>query len=174
MAREQTHQKAAWEGQQCILLVPTEAHASRAGVICGLLGGPAMAIVATATLTFIGRSLWFPINLVAATVLRNLQTASPDLLGQFIPLAFVVGLAIHLFMFGSLFSLLFPTKPGTAFASSTITGLVLWAIVQFITLPLVNRIMSQRVKPVSFVTAQVSYSLVPGWWVVRYPIVPVR
>jgi hypothetical protein len=146
-------------------------------VIGGLLGGLAMALVATATVPFIGRGLWFPINLVAATVLRDLQTASPEALGQFIPLAFVVGLIIHLIisvLVGTLFALLLPTLPGPALIWSLIAGPTLWAIVQFVVLPLVNPIMSRLVNPVSFVIAHLLYSLVLGLWVIRYAKVPVR
>ena len=134
-----------------------------------------MAAVAMVTVPFIGRGLWFPINLVAAAILRNLQTASPEALGQFMPLAFLVGLIVHLLLstlIGVLFALLLPTLPGPAFLWSLITGPVLWAIVQFVVLPLINPVMSRYVHPLSFVIAHILYSLVLGWWVVRYPKVP--
>ncbi len=158
-------------------LVPAEVYPYRAGIIGGFLGGVAMAIVATATVPFIGRGLWFPLNLVAATVLRDLQSASPEVLGQFMPAAFVVGLLMHLLIstfLGTLFALLLPTMPGSAFIWSLITGPILWAAVQFVALPLFNPIMSEYVDPVSFVIAHFLYSLVLGWWVLRYDKKPVR
>ncbi len=159
------------------LLIPAEIYPYRAGIIGGLLGGFAMALIAIATTPFIHRSIWFPINLVAAVVLRDLQTASPEVLGQFMPLAFLIGLAIHLLIstaIGTLFALALPTLPGPALFWSLITGPLLWAVVQFIVLPLINPVMSELVNPGSFIVAHVLYSLVLGTWVIRYPKVPVR
>ena len=156
--------------------VPAEVYPYRAGIIGGFLGGVAMAVVAAATVPLIGRGFWFPLNLVAATVLRDLQNASPEVLGQFMPLAFVVGVILHLFLstvIGSLFALLLPTLPGPAFVWSLITGPLLWVIVEFVVLPLANPIMSQYVNTLSFIIAHLAYSLVLGWWVIRYPKIPV-
>ena len=159
------------------ILIPAEIYPYRAGIVGGLLGGLAMAVIALATTPFINRSIWFPINLVAAVVLRDLQAASPEALGQFMPLAFLIGLVIHLListLIGTLFALFLPTLPGPALLWSLITGTLLWAVVQFIVLPLVNPIMSELVSPGSFVIAHILYSLVLGAWVTRYPKVPVR
>jgi hypothetical protein len=177
MTTKSTGQKATSDDNAIRrLTVPAEIYPYRAGIIGGFLGGIGMAIVAMATVPFIGHSIWFPINLVAAAVLRNLQTPpSPETLDQFMPLALIVGLVIHLLLstlVGTLFALLLPTMPGSAFIWSLITGPILWAIVNFVALPLVNPIMSQRVDTTSFIIAHVVYSLVLGWWVARYPKVP--
>ena len=157
--------------------VPAEVYPYRTGVVGGLLGGVAMAAVAVATVPMIERSIWFPINLVAATLLRDLQTLPPEALDPFMPTAFLVGLGIHLFLsvtVGILFALILPTLPGSALVWSLIAGPTLWALVQFIALPLINPIMSELVHPVSFVAAHLLYSLVLGLWVTRHRKVPVR
>lgn len=75
---------------------------------------------------------------------------------------------------GILFALILPTLPGSALAWSIIAGPVLWALVQFVVLPLVNPVMSEFVHPVSFVTVHLLYSLVLGLWVTRHHKVPVQ
>ncbi len=102
----------------------------------------------------------------SAFVFCNLKTASPNGLGQLIPPAFLIGLAIHLFIFGIVFSLLFPTGHTTAFIWSLITGPIVWVIVQFMIRPLIKRIIS--VKPVSCVT-HISYRRLSDSWAARYP-----
>ena len=55
--------------------VPAMVYPYKAGLIGGALGGAAMVIVAVAYGLLTGR-LWLPVNLVGATVVRDLQTAS--------------------------------------------------------------------------------------------------
>ena len=158
-------------------LVPSEVYPYRTGIIGGVVGGIVMATVAVGTMPLINRSIWFPVNLVAATLLRDLQGLPPDALNPFMPAAFVIGVGLHFFLsvsIGVLFALILPTLPGSALIWSLIAGPVLWALVQFIVLPLVNPVMSQLVHPLSFVTAHLLYSLVLGLWVTRYQKVPVR
>ncbi len=91
---------------------PTHVYAYTSGVIGGAVGGVAMAVPAFAYGWLSGHGIWYPVNLVAATVLRGLQGASPQELATFNPLAFVVGLILHLIvasLVGLVFAILLPT-----------------------------------------------------------------
>jgi hypothetical protein len=155
--------------------VPAEVYPYSAGVIGGLLGGLAMALVAVVTGIVIGRGPWYPLNLVAATVLRGLQTASVEALSAFSPEALLVGLVLHLLLscgIGFLFAVLLPTLPGPPWIWSLSLGPALWVIAQFVVLPVVNPVMSLGLYPPSFFIAHLVYGLVLGAWVQRAGKVP--
>src|SRR5436190_19852812 len=69
-----------------------------AGLIGGLLGGAAIAVVGVIYGLISGIGPWLPINLVAATVLRNLQSQPLEALKGFDLLALIVGGVIHILM----------------------------------------------------------------------------
>lgn len=157
--------------------VPAEVYPYSAGVVGGTLGGAAMAVVAVATGLLIGRGPWYPLNLVAATILRSLQTASTEELSQFSLTALVVGFILHMFLstsIGFLFALLLPTLPGLPRIWSLTIGPALWFGAQFVILPVVNPIMSTSVWLPSFFVAHLVYGLVLGTWVQHVGKVPVE
>jgi hypothetical protein len=61
----------------------TELYPYQAGVVGGILGGTAMAMVGIIAGLVIGRGPWYPINLLAAIAVRNFQTMTPEQLSQF-------------------------------------------------------------------------------------------
>src|SRR6185436_16222779 len=77
---------------------PQWAYPYRAGIIGGLLGGIAIAAAGVLYGLISGIGPWLPINLVAATVLRDMQSQSMEVLKQFNLTALIVGAVIHLLM----------------------------------------------------------------------------
>lgn len=157
--------------------VPAEIYPYSAGVVGGVLGGAAMAVVAVATGLLIGRGPWYPLNLVAATVLRSLQTAPPEVLAQFSLTALVVGFILHMVLstsIGFLFALLLPTLPGPPWIWSLTIGPALWFAAQFVVVPAVNPVMSTSVWLPSFFVAHLIYGLVLGTWIQYVGKVPVE
>ncbi|HBY92780.1 MAG: hypothetical protein M5U01_33885 [Ardenticatenaceae bacterium] len=156
--------------------VPTEVYPYSAGLVGGLLGGLAMAAVAIATGLLIGRGPWYPLNLVAATIVRSLQATPPEMLSQFYLPALIVGFILHMLLsisIGFLFALLLPTLPGPPWIWSLLIGPALWFGAQFVVLPAVNPVMSTSVWLPSFFVAHLVYGLVLGAWVQRGGKVPV-
>lgn len=150
--------------------VPAEMYPYSAGVIGGVLGGLAMAVVALLTGLLIGQGPWYPLNLVAATVIRSLQVAPPETLAQFSPGAFAVGFVLHMILstsIGLLFALVLPTLPGRPWIWSLVIGPALWFSAQFIVLPVANPMMSASVWLPSFFVAHLVYGLVLGGWINR-------
>lgn len=156
--------------------VPAEVYPYSAGVVGGILGGAAMALVAIVTGLLIGRGPWYPLNLVAATIMRSLQTASPEALSQFHLTALIVGFILHMLIstgIGFLFAVLLPTLPGRPWVWSLLIGPALWFAAQFVVLPLVNPVMSTSVWLPSFFVAHLAYGLVLGAWIQHAGKVPV-
>lgn len=152
--------------------VPTHVYPYATGISGGLLGGLAMILVALIYGIVSGRGVWLPVNLVAAILLRGLQSASMDTLMAFSLPGLVLGLLVHLVMcmgLGLVFAALLPTLPGSPVLWAFIIGPILWAGAIFAGLPLVNPVMAQYVDWLSFAVANIVYCLVLGVWVRRSP-----
>jgi hypothetical protein len=155
--------------------VPALVYPYSAGVVGGLLGGLAMVLVALAYGLLSGRGIWYPVNLIAATLLRSWQTVPLDQLMRFSFIGLVAGLFIHLLMcvvLGLIFATLLPTLPGSPIFWAFVVGPILWAGAIFAGLPLFNTVMAQHVDWLSFAIANIVYSLVLGLWVVRSSKIP--
>ncbi|MFQ5858008.1 MAG: hypothetical protein ACE5LU_20575 [Anaerolineae bacterium] len=152
------------------ITVPAEVYPYRAGLVGGIVAGAVMALVMAEWGALTGRGVWFPVNLIAATVLRDLQAESLQMLAQFSLAGALVGTLIHFALsigLGFLFATLLPTLPGSAFVWALIIGPILWFTAQYLALPLVNPRMEALVHVPSFAIAHVIYSLVLGWWISR-------
>jgi hypothetical protein len=148
-----------------------------AGVSGGLLGGAAIALVGLTYGLISGTGPWLPINLVAATVLRDLQAQSLATLQQFNLLALVVGLMIHVIMsisLGEMFSFILPALPGRPLYWGPVIGPLLWIGASVAALPILNPVMALNVEPISFTLANLLYGLVLGWWIDRTPMIHVK
>ncbi len=140
----------------------------RVGIMGGLVAGAVMALAMALWGAMSGHSVWYPVNMIAATVLRPLQNASPAEIESFMPAAALVGTLLHglisIFL-GMIFNTLLPTLPGSALVWGVIIGLLLWVSAQYALLPLINPMMDQLMYEPTFLLANVAYSLVLGWWV---------
>jgi hypothetical protein len=152
------------------LAVPATVHSIRTGAIGGALGGVAMALVAIGYGLISGIGVWLPVNVIAATFLRDLQSAPIDQLSQFNLAALIIGLLMHAVLsigIGILFVLILPTLPGTPIIWALTVGPLLWIIASVLTLPLIDPVMARVVNVPSFVAAHVVYGLVMGIYVAR-------
>jgi hypothetical protein len=150
--------------------VPEMVHPYSAGAYGGLAGGLGMVPFAILYGLMSGNGIWYPVNLIAATIIRNWQSASPAQLAQFSVAGLVTGLAIHIAMstlLGLSFASLLPTLPGTPLVWAFVVGPLLWAGAVFAGLPLFNPVMARLIDLPSFALANISYSLILGTWVAR-------
>ncbi len=156
--------------EDAALGVPEFVYPISAGIYGGLLGGLAMIPFALIYGLLSGKGIWFPVNLIAATVIRAWQHYSPEQLAAFHISGLVVGLTIHAIMsagLGVAFATLLPTLPGRPLYWALIVGPLLWFGATFAGLPLLNPVMHGLIDWPSFGLANVSYSLVLGAWVAR-------
>jgi hypothetical protein len=149
----------------------------RVGLTGGALGGVVMVAVALIYGVTSGRGIWLPVNLIGATVVRDLQGASIATLTQFNAAALIAGLILHMAMsigLGYVFALLLPTMPGPPILWSLTVGPLLWSIASLLILPAINPVMAEHVDGGSFFIAHVVYGLVLGWWIPRTPKIHVE
>jgi hypothetical protein len=160
-----------------VIKVPALVYPYSAGVFGGLWGGLAMIPVALGYGFISGRGIWYPVNMIAATLIRSWQQASVNQLMQFSIAGLVVGLFIHLVMsvlLGLAFAILLPTMPGSPILWALIVGPILWAGAIFAGLPLFNPMMAQYIDWPSFAVANIVFSLVLGGRINRSPKIPAR
>jgi hypothetical protein len=155
---------------------PSEIYPYRAGIIGGLIGGLAMAVVGMITGVVIGRGPWYPINLLAATAIRDFQTMTPEQLSEFTLSGLFVASILHFTVsiaIGLIFTALLPMLPGRPLLWSLIAGGVLWVFADIIFLLPLNPVMARLVDVPSFIIAHLVYTIILGLWMSRYEKVPV-
>ncbi|HEY4689044.1 MAG TPA: hypothetical protein VIK33_07010 [Anaerolineae bacterium] len=169
--------KAVPDRTKAEMSVPAHVYPYRFGALGGAIGGLAMVVIALVYGLLSGRGLWLPVNLIGATLVRDLQSASLETLMQFNLAALIVGLSLHIALsagLGFVFALLLPTMPGPPIVWSLTVGPLLWVLASLLTLPLLNPIMAQYVDVMSFFIAHMVYGLVLGWYVTRQSKVPAK
>ncbi len=155
--------------------VPEYVYPISAGIYGGLLGGLAMIPFAIAYGLLSGKGIWYPLNLIAATVIRTWQQYAPEQLAAFHISGLIVGLTIHAIMsvgLGAAYATLLPTLPGRPLIWALVVGPMLWFGATFAGLPLLNPVMHNLVDWPSFALANIAYSFVLGMWVARTPKIP--
>jgi hypothetical protein len=129
-----------------------------------------MAVVAMLFGLIAQRSIWYPINLLAAGVLPSLAEAPIEQLREFSGAGLIAGGMIHLLvslLVGLLYAVSLPMFPrGAGWRSGLVTP-VLWSGLIAITLDLINPTLSERIDWIWFVGSQIAYGLATGWVVAR-------
>jgi hypothetical protein len=147
--------------------IPAEIHPYSSGIKGGILGGIAMAIVACLYGLIAYRSIWYPINLLAAAALPALAKADLAQLRAFHATGFIVALISHgvfSVLVGLLFAVLLPMLPSrrAAFWGSLISPL-LWSALIWATLRLINPALNARIDWLWFIASQVAFGMVTGY-----------
>ena len=151
-------------------LFPAEVHPYRSGVVGGLVGGVAMAIVACMWGIVKHGSVWLPINLLTGAVVPDVGTADLATLEVIHPGWLAIAIGIHLTMsvaVGSLYTTALPMMPrrpifaGGILVPVIVTGLV-WA-----TLRVVNPALEKYISWPWFIASQFAFGIACGWWVSR-------
>jgi hypothetical protein len=147
--------------------IPAEIHPYSSGLKGGLVGGTAMAMVACAYGLMAYRSVWYPINLLAAAALPSLANADLAQLTAFNSTTFVMAVIIHgviSLLVGLLFAVLLPMLPSrrTAFWGS-LTAPLLWSALVWATLRLINPALDARINWLWFIASQVAFGMTAGY-----------
>lgn len=147
--------------------IPEKFHPYSSGIKGGIAGGFVMAVVACVYGLVAYRSIWYPVNLLAAAALPAMTTADLAQLRAFNATAFIVALITHgllSVLIGLLFAVMLPMLPSrrAAFAGSLISPLF-WSLLVWATLRLINPALNARIDWRWFILSQVSFGLTAGY-----------
>jgi hypothetical protein len=147
--------------------IPEEIHPYSSGIKGGIVGAIAMALVACVYGVIAYRSIWYPINLLAAAAVPSLAQADVAQLVAFNRTGFIVALISHgLFsiLVGLLFAVLLPMLPTrrAAFWSSFISPLM-WSALIWATLRLINPALNARIDWIWFIASQIAFGMTTGY-----------
>ncbi|HTQ97713.1 MAG TPA: hypothetical protein VMH89_12965 [Candidatus Acidoferrum sp.] len=158
-------------------LLPLETYPVSAGIKGGLAGGVAMAVLACLYGIIKQGSIWYPINLLAATAYSQTMKLGPDTLKGFHLDSFLLACGIHLVtsvLVGLLYGAMLPMIPRHPIFLGGVIAPVLWSGLLRSMLDLINPLLGQRVDWWWFIASQFGFGIVAGLVVVRQQRVPVK
>lgn len=145
--------------------LPVEIHPYSAGLRGGIVGGVVMALLACLFGLIDQHSVWYPINLLAASALPSLATASVPELMQFSASGLLVATIVHglmSLMVGMLYAMILPMLPRQPILLGGIIGPLLWTALVWASLGIVNPALDERIHWGWFIASQIGFGLVAG------------
>ena len=158
-------------------LLPLETYPVAAGIKGGLAGAVAMAVLACLYGILKQGSIWYPINLLAATVYSQSMMLSHGSLNAFHLDSFLIASGIHLItsvLVGLLYGAMLPMIPRHPIFLGGVVAPVLWSGLLHSMLDLINPLLSQRVDWWWFIASQFAFGIVAGLVVARQRRIPVK
>jgi hypothetical protein len=158
-------------------LLPLETYPVSAGIKGGLAGCVAMAFLACLYGILKQGSIWYPINLLAATLYAQTMKLSPDVLKAFHLDSFLLACLIHIItsvLVGLLYGAMLPMIPRHPIFLGGVVAPVLWSGLLRSVLDLINPLLKERVDWWWFIASQFAFGIVAGLVVVRQRRVPVK
>lgn len=145
------------------------------GLRGGLAGAVAMAAVAILYGVLAQGSPWYPINLLAASVLPGLDAASPEQLRAFHGAGLLAATLMHgglSLLVGLVYAAVLPMLPGRIFLWGGLVAPLVWSAVAWVSLGIVNPALDEHIDWLWFVASQAAFGLAAGWAIAR--VEPVR
>ena len=150
--------------------LPLETYPVSAGIKGGLAGAVAMAVLACAYGLFKAGSIWYPINLLAATVYAQSLKLGPAQLNSFHADSFATALALHgvgSILVGLLYGAMLPMFARRPIVLGGLIAPVLWSGLLYSTMQLLNPLLASRINWIWFMASQMAFGVVAGVVVVR-------
>jgi hypothetical protein len=158
-------------------LLPLEIYPVSAGIKGGLAGSVAMAVLACLYGLLKQGSIWYPINLLAATVYSQSLEFRTTSLNAFHLSSLLIALAIHVFtslLVGLLYGTMLPMVPRRPILLGGVAAPILWTGLLHSILGLINPLLDARVDWPWFIASQFAFGIVAGLVVVRQERVGTR
>ena len=158
-------------------LLPLETYPVSAGIKGGLAGSVAMAVLACLYGVLKQHSIWYPINLLAATIYGQSLQLTPATLNAFHLGSFVVASFIHLLtslLVGLLYGAMLPMFPRRPILLGGVIAPILWTGLLHSILDLINPLLNAHIDWPWFVASQFAFGIVAGLVVVRQQRVRIR
>lgn len=150
--------------------IPEEVHPYSAGLWGGLAGGAAMAALACLYGLIAQHSIWYPVNLLAGTVIPDLGHATIEQLRAFNGLALVAAIVGHVcisILVGIVYAVMLPMFPKYAPFWAGILMPLFWSGLVATVLNIVNPVLNERINWLWFVVCQLAFGLVGGYVIAR-------
>lgn len=158
-------------------LLPLETYPVSAGIKGGLAGGAAMALLACLYGLLKQGSIWYPINLLAATAYAESLKFGHASLNAFHLRSFLLAVVIHLIgslLVGLLYGAMLPMFPRRPIFLGGIIAPILWTGLLYSILGLLDPLLNQVIDWPWFVASQFAFGIVAGIVVVRQARIRVR
>jgi hypothetical protein len=158
-------------------LLPLETYPVSAGIKGGLAGGAAMALLACLYGLLKQGSIWYPINLLAATAYAETLKFGHASLNAFHLRSFLLAVVIHLIgslLVGLLYGAMLPMFPRRPIFLGGIVAPILWTGLLYSILGLLDPLLNQVIDWPWFVASQFAFGIVAGIVVVRQARIRVR
>ena len=157
--------------------LPVKTYPISAGLKGGLAGGVAMAVLACIYGLIKTGSIWYPINLLAATVYAQSLRLGPAQLNSFHADGFAMALLLHgigsVFV-GLLYGAMLPMFARRPIVLGGLIAPVLWSGLLYSIMELLNPLLASRISWIWFIASQIAFGVVAGIIVMRQEPVATR
>src|SRR5882757_2819666 len=157
-------------GDQVRAWLPVRTYPISAGVKGGLAGSIAMAVLACAFGVLKAGSIWYPINLLAATVYSQSLLLSPAQLNSFHADSFAIAVILHgigsIFV-GLLYGAMLPMFSRRPIVLGGLIAPVLWSGLLYSIIELLNPLLARHINWFWFIASQIAFGVVAGIVVLR-------
>ena len=150
--------------------LPLETYPISAGIKGGIAGAIAMAIVAIVYGLITYRSVWYPINLLAAVVYARALKVTTSQMAAFHSYLLLIAIALHLstsLLVGLLYGAVLPMFPRRPVLLGGFFAPLLWSGLLYSMLEYINPLLSQRVNWPWFIASQIAFGIAAGIVVAR-------
>jgi hypothetical protein len=150
--------------------LPLKTYPISAGVKGGIAGAIAMTVLACAYGVLKAGNIWYPINLLAATVYAQSLKLGPTQLNSFHSDSFLLALILHgvgsIFV-GLLYGAMLPMFPRRPIVLGGLIAPVLWSGLLYSTMQLLNPLLASLINWFWFIASQIAFGVVAGIVVLR-------
>ena len=150
--------------------VPVQTYPISAGIKGGVAGSVAMAVLACTYGVLKAGSIWYPINLLAATAYAESLKLGPAQLNSFHWDSFAIALVLHgigsIFV-GLLYGAMLPMFARRPIVLGGLIAPVLWSGLLYPTMQLLNPLLASHINWFWFIASQIAFGVVAGVVVVR-------
>src|SRR6266705_1931607 len=157
--------------------LPVRTYPISAGVKGGLAGSVAMAVLACTYGLLKTGSIWYPINLLAATVYAESLKLGPAQLNSFHKDSFAIALVLHgigsVFV-GLLYGAMLPMFARRPIVLGGLIAPVLWSGLLYSIMELLNPLLASHINWIWFMASQIAFGAVAGIVVVRQERISTR
>jgi hypothetical protein len=157
--------------------LPVETYPISAGVKGGWAGSVAMAVLACTFGLLKAGSIWYPINLLAATVYAQSLKLDPSQLNSFHFDSFALAVLLHGIgstLVGLLYGAMLPMFPRRPILLGGLIAPALWSGLLYSILNILNPLLASRIDWFWFIASQVAFGVVAGLVVVRHERISTR